>query len=43
MTVDEIIKRQVIQQWLSREARDRVAVDNNTQNSSFTLGEEEAN
>ena len=29
MTVDEIIKRRVIQDWLSGEARDKIAADNN--------------
>jgi len=29
MTVNEIIKRRIVQQWLSREARDNIAIDNN--------------
>src|SRR5919198_3973050 len=28
-SIDEIIKRRVVQQWLSGEARDKIAADNN--------------
>jgi hypothetical protein len=27
--IDEIVKRRVVQQWLSGEARDKIAADNN--------------
>ena len=27
--IDEIVKRRVIQQWLSGESRDKIAIDNN--------------
>jgi hypothetical protein len=27
--IDEIVKRRVIQQWLSGESRDKIAADNN--------------
>jgi uncharacterized protein (UPF0335 family) len=36
MTVDEIIKRRVVQQWLSGEARDKIAVDNNIGSGTVT-------
>ena len=29
MVVDEIVKRRVIQQWLSGQVRDKIAADNN--------------
>ena len=28
-SIDEAIKRRVVQQWLSGEARDKIAIDNN--------------
>ena len=34
--VDEIIKRRVVQQWLSGESRDKIAADNNISSGTVT-------
>ncbi|MFL6473374.1 MAG: hypothetical protein ACJ71H_21305 [Nitrososphaeraceae archaeon] len=34
--IDEIVKRRVVQQWLSGEARDKIAADNNIGSGTVT-------
>jgi cell division GTPase FtsZ len=36
LPIDEIIKRRVVQQWLSGESRDKIAADNNISSGTVT-------